>query len=119
MSRLGGLFSRILGVSRSIPPSEARELVKGDDVVVLDVRREGEFRSGHLRGAKHVPVGLVKKRAARLDPDVTYLVYCRSGSRSRKAAAALTSEGFQSVYDLRGGILAWENQGYPVRKGNR
>lgn len=110
-------LKRLLAGPRRVTAMDARQLLQErKDVIILDVRQAGEYRSGHLPGAKHVPVGLVAQRAERMDPNATYLVYCRSGARSSRAARALAARGFQDVRNLHGGILAWQALGYPVRK---
>lgn len=114
---LGAVLRRVFGGARTLDAREARRLLdERADVVVVDVRKDGEFRGGHLPRAKHIPVGLVPARSERLDPEATYLLYCRSGSRSAKAADALVARGFKHVHKLHGGILAWERHGYPVEK---
>lgn len=108
---------RVFGVAQGLHPREAKRMLdERSDVIVLDVRQAGEYRGGHLRGAKHAPVGLMAQRAQRMDASKTYLVYCRSGSRSNRAASVLASRGFKDVYNLRGGIVGWEREGFPVQR---
>jgi rhodanese-related sulfurtransferase len=108
---------RALGGANTITAMEARKLLQErPGVVVLDVRQAGEFRGGHIPGAKHMPVGLASARADKLDPEATYLVYCRSGARSSRAASALSRRGLKHVYNLHGGILAWQSLGFPVKR---
>lgn len=96
---------------------DARKLLQEDrSVIVVDVRQAGEYRGGHLAGARHIPVGLMASRAERLDPEAKYLVYCRSGGRSSRAASVLARRGFKHVYNLHGGILAWQALGFPVQR---
>jgi rhodanese-related sulfurtransferase len=85
--------------------SQARELVAGGALLV-DVRSEGEFRTGHIDGAVNVPVGEIGSRLAELGPrERPIVVYCRSGSRSARARATLEQAGYQ-VYDL-GAMSRW------------
>ena len=58
--------------------------------------------------------GDVDPELAELDPDETYLVYCRSGNRSGQTTALLDELGFEQVYDLDGGVLAWQSAGLPL-----
>ncbi len=87
-----------------------------EDLVVLDVRTPEEFGEGHLAGA--VMIDFYEPdfadRLAELDPDVPYLLYCRSGSRSGQTAAILEGLGFADVADVDGGIVAWSADGLPV-----
>lgn len=101
----------------SLDARQVRELTEGaDGVVILDVRSDGEYRGGHLAGARHIPVGLVSQRAKKLDKDATYVVYCQSGMRSAKATAALQRAGFPRVHNMRGGISSWQAAGFPVTR---
>jgi phage shock protein E len=89
-----------------------------DGVELLDVRTQSEWNEGHLQGAKLVPLakdGFLDKAKAALDPKKPVLVYCKSGGRSAKAAKQLREAGF-TVYDLAGGITAWQKAGKPVVK---
>lgn len=80
------------------------------------MRKEGEYRGGHIPGARHAPHGLMGARAARMDPAATYLLYCKSGARSGKAASALVKHGFRDVHKLHGGVAAWTRLGFPLAK---
>jgi len=84
--------------------------------VVLDVREHHEFRSGHIAGALHIPLGELGRRLRDLDRDRPVIAVCRSGSRSRVAVKLLTREGYQ-VENLRGGMIAWMRERLPVRTG--
>lgn len=86
------------------------------EAVILDVRTREEFESGHLRDAVNLDynAGVFRDRAARMDRQKTYLVYCLSGTRSAHAADILVELGFTSVYNLKGGIAKWKGAGYPT-----
>ena len=75
---------------------------------LLDVRTQGEYDEGHIEGSTLIPVDELKARVAELDDSEGVLVYCRSGNRSVTASDILTGEGFDPVYNLVGGIRAWE-----------
>lgn len=88
-------------------------------IQLLDVRSKDEWDQGHLKGAKLLPVSeedFAGKAKAILDPKRPVLVYCKSGKRSEKAAKELRKAGFAPVYEMEGGILAWEKAGKPVEK---
>lgn len=88
----------------------ASELKNNKKVQVLDVRTAGEFSSGHIPKAKNINVinGSFKNKIQELDKSKIYYVYCRSGMRSAKACKILSKYGFEKVYNLRGGIMAWK-----------
>ena len=77
--------------------------------LILDVREQDEYDGGHIPGAVLLPLGSISEEsAARVIPekDTTVLVYCRSGSRSKKAAKALAELGYTGIYEF-GGIRTW------------
>jgi sulfur-carrier protein adenylyltransferase/sulfurtransferase len=80
------------------------------EFILLDVRQPAEYRSGHLPGAVFIPLPELLDRFKELDPSKPVVTYCRSGNRSRSAAAILLTEGFAPVYSLDGGITAWNGQ---------
>lgn len=87
-------------------------------VVVIDVRTPAEFAEGHLDRAELIDLSAAefRDRIAQLDRSATYLVYCRSGNRSGQATAIMGELGFHTVYDLDGGIVAWQAAGAPLVK---
>lgn len=92
-----------------ISPQQAKERMdSGDPVIVLDVRTQGEYDSGHIQGALLLPNEQIGAARPALLPDLDaeILVYCRSGNRSRQAAQKLVAMGYTAVYDF-GGISGW------------
>ena len=87
-----------------------------DDLVILDVRTPEEFAEGHIDGAIMIDFHEAdfSARLAELDPDVPYLIYCRSGNRSGQTRAILDDLGFRDVADVDGGVLAWTAAGLPL-----
>jgi rhodanese-related sulfurtransferase/rubrerythrin len=81
-----------------------------DDVTILDVRQPNEYQSGHIPGAKLIPLPQLGDRIQELDPQKPVVVYCAIGGRSRVAAQMLAGKGFEEVYNLTGGIRAWNSQ---------
>ncbi|MFT4658237.1 MAG: phage shock protein E [Candidatus Aldehydirespiratoraceae bacterium] len=87
-----------------------------DDLVILDVRTPEEFTQGHIEGAVMIDFyeADFTDQLARLDPDIPYVLYCRSGSRSGQTTAIMDELGFTSVQDVDGGVLAWGSAGLPL-----
>jgi rhodanese-related sulfurtransferase len=83
------------------------------------VRTDKEFESGHVAGAHHIPLGLLKDRLGELKDykDTPVIMACRSGNRSASGASLLLKQGFKQVHNLSGGMLAWTNANLPVDKG--
>ena len=97
------------GTYRQISQEEAKTMMDTQDVIILDVREQEEYDSGHIPGAVLLPVGTIsEKTAAAVIPekDSVVLVYCRSGNRSKTASAALAELGYTGVYEF-GGINTW------------
>lgn len=88
----------------SVGSTEAHQLVTAG-AVLLDVRTPAEFSSGHVDGARNVPVDELAQRMAEVPRDKVVVVYCRSGARSARAVAMLRRAGYQAR-DL-GPMSAW------------
>ena len=94
---------------QQITQEEARKMMDEHDVLILDVREQDEYDSGHIPEAVLLPVGTINEdtaAAAIPEKDSMVLVYCRSGNRSKKAAAALAELGYTAIYEF-GGITTW------------
>ena len=87
------------------------------DLVILDVRTEDEYNEGHIENAINIDYysKSLKKDLNKLDKNKTYLVYCRSGSRSAKTVTIMEELGFKEVYNI-GGMIDWTAAGYPSVK---
>ena len=84
---------------------------------IVDVRLDTEFNTSHIPGAINVCACDPDNMLRQLNPNDEILVYCRNGLRSAAAMKFLNENGFSKVYNLVGGIVAWENAGYPVVNG--
>ena len=96
--------------------AEAPAVLDDPDVTVIDVRTPAEFAAGHLGDAVNIDVdsGRFAEAITALPADGDYLVYCQSGNRSGRATSQMAELGFTTVYDLDGGIAAWQAAGEPV-----
>ena len=94
---------------QQITQETAKEMMDTQEVLILDVREQHEYDSGHIPGAVLLPVGTITKdtAAAVIDElDTVVLVYCRSGNRSKTASQALVDLGYTNIYEF-GGINTW------------
>ena len=94
---------------QQITQEVAKEMMDTQEVVILDVREQHEYDSGHIPDAVLLPVGTIKEDTAAAvidDLDTVVLVYCRSGNRSKTASQALADLGYTNVYEF-GGINDW------------
>ncbi len=81
------------------------------EVVMIDVRTDVEFAQGSIQGAKHLPLHMLPLMADQLEKEKPVVLICRSGARSGQACAFLAQKGFENVYNLRGGVMAWAQAG--------
>jgi len=90
--------------------------IKNPGVIVLDVRTPGEFATGHIENAINIDVeGMTfDSEIAKLDKNVEYAVYCRSGRRSVVATEKMAEAGFTKLTNLKDGVISWQGAGYPV-----
>jgi len=101
----------------SLHPKEFAEKIKTTDhPQILDVRTPDEFESEHIDNAKNVNWNSedFEAKAASYDKSKPVFVYCLSGGRSKKAATKLKELGFDTVYELDGGFLNWNEEGFGI-----
>lgn len=104
---------------RTITAEEAREMLdhQAEQILVLDVRNPDEYvgELGHIPGSLLIPVHELPKRLAEVEPyrGRVILTICRSGGRSHTAAGILQQAGFSDVFNVAGGMLRWNQLGYP------
>lgn len=99
-----------------VTPQQAFDLSGREDITVIDVRTPEEFAEGHIDGATMIDfyADTFGDDIGALDPSGTYLLYCRSGNRSGQAAALMQQLGFEQVYDMDGGVVAYGADGLPL-----
>lgn len=94
---------------------EAHTLIESNPtLVILDVRTQSEYDSGHIRLAIHIPVDELEGRLDELNTTDEILVYCKAGGRSASASQVLVDNGFLNIFNMLGGIDEWKSQEYPV-----
>lgn len=111
-------FSLLTRGFDDISPADVTRLMNHDSAIMLDIRTAAENREGHIIDSKHIPTAEINKRLSELEKhrDEHVIAYCRSGNRSVAACKILKGHGFEKVYNLAGGIMAWENANLPVTK---
>ncbi|MGA7729724.1 MAG: molybdopterin-synthase adenylyltransferase MoeB [Chloroflexia bacterium] len=96
---------------RDITPRELRDrLVRGDNLVLVDVREPHEWSITHLEGATLIPLNTIPQRVHELSTADELVLYCKGGTRSARAVAQLRELGFRKLWNLKGGINAWAEQ---------
>lgn len=101
----------LTGMDPNVPQVAPADVA--DDVVLLDVREDDEWRAGHVEGAVHIPLGELGRRLAELPRDRPLVALCRLGPRSEEATAALREQGYD-VRNLTGGMTRWAAEGRPM-----
>lgn len=106
------------GGIKGLGPMEAVRLSNHNDAVFIDVRTDDEYKEGHIQYSLHAPLGLLDTKLKDIAKykNRPLIVYCRSGSRSSSAGATLKKQGFEEIYNLTGGIMAWQNANLPLTK---
>jgi adenylyltransferase/sulfurtransferase len=109
-----GVPARGTHVPEGIPEMTPRELAErlqhGEPIHLLDVREEVEEQVSRLPGARLIPLGQIPTRLDEIERDGEWVLYCRSGVRSARAAEILLNAGYPRVKSLRGGINAWARE---------
>ncbi len=97
---------------KQVDVAEFQKLALHKDAQLLDVRTPGEFKNGTISKSKNIDWNGAdfNTEVQQLDKEKPVLVFCLSGGRSKKAAAALVSNGFKNVFELKGGYSAYQNQ---------
>ena len=102
-----------MGETETISPKEASAMYTEKSAVIIDVREDSEWNEQHIPGAIHIPLAQLTERLAELKQykDSPVITQCRTGGRSAKALDVLKSAGFSKVYNMDGGIVAWDKSG--------
>lgn len=85
-------------------PAEVHE--RREDILILDVRENDEWKAGHIDGALHIPMNQVEGRSDEIDPTRTIACICRSGARSGKVTNVMRARGYD-IHNVEGGMRAW------------
>lgn len=111
-------FKKGAGGVPNLSTAEAINLINRNHALVLDVREDAEFASGHIVDAKHIPLAKLAERLNELSKykDKPILVNCQRGMRSAKACEILRKAEFKQVNNLQGGLEAWLAAKLPVVK---
>lgn len=92
------------GCYRQVPVTAVRQLVESEAYIV-DVREEHEFKAGHLKGARNIPLSQLRPRMEEIPRDVPVYIHCRTGQRSYNAVCCLQNHGYRNVWNVSGSFL--------------
>ncbi len=111
-------FARLSGGGSEIGTLEATRLMNQGPFLALDVRDEKDFAAGHLPRARHIPIRDLAGRLGEIAKfkDKPVIVTDRGGPRAGAACRFLRKSGFSNVFQLKGGVAAWQQASLPVEK---
>lgn len=111
-------ISQMVYKIRKVSPLEVPKLTSRDSAVVVDVCENKEYKLGHIPKSINIPLSRLSQDIEQLKKyrEKPIILSCRSGNRSIKAAVILRRNGFETVYSLGGGLLAWEKENLPVER---
>lgn len=120
MEHSAGFLRLVQDAKRRIRETSCEEVrrrqERGERLVLVDVREDGEWAAGRIPGAIHLGKGIIERDVERVvaDPDTEVILYCGGGYRSALAADALRQMGYRHVVSMDGGWRRWTELGYPV-----
>ena len=82
--------------------------LENEEITLLDVREVSEYDGGHIEGSVNAPLSSLDAAQLPYPKDEPIYVICRSGNRSAQAASQLQDAGYTEIYDVSGGMMAWE-----------
>jgi hydroxyacylglutathione hydrolase len=100
----------------SIEADEFCLRLKDKNAVILDVRKQGEFESVHVKNAQHIPLSDLESSLSKLDPEKEYLIHCAGGYRSMIAASVLKRHGMSNFKNIYGGMTKIKEAGAPLEE---
>lgn len=111
-------LARVRGGGKEVTALEAVQLINRRDAVVVDVREAAEFADGHIANSRHIPAAQMAERVKELEKlkRQPIVVVCRTGPRAASACATLKKSGFEEVFTLKGGVMAWQQASLPLQK---
>ena len=95
-------------------PTLKAYLDEGKNLRLIDVRSIAEMATGIIPNAEKLPLHTLPVRLNEIANDDLCVLYCRSGARSAQGVGFMNAQGFDKVYNLRGGIIAWQQMGMPL-----
>ncbi len=105
------------GGASKVSPTEAVQLINREKAVLIDVSENAEYASGHVAGAKNVPLGsLEASNDLPKNKTLPLVLVCPTGARAARAVGMLKKRGFEQTRVLAGGLRAWRDANLPIEK---
>ncbi len=111
-------IQKMLGASTEVGTLQAVQLINQKNAVILDVREATEYAGGRIANAKQIPLSQLASKLKDLEKfkEKPIIVACRAGLRSASATKLLKQNAFNQVYQLKGGLTAWQQANLPLEK---
>jgi rhodanese-related sulfurtransferase len=112
------IIAQSKGVIKNIEPAELKTALDNNNIQLVDVRTPNEFKSGHINKALNINYYNqdFSTQIGKLNKSKPIYVYCRSGVRSKYSSEILKKIGFKTIYNLKGGVLNWNANKFPLKK---
>jgi rhodanese-related sulfurtransferase len=109
-------YMRFSSANTALSPFEATQKMNAGDAIILDVRDDSEYKSGHLLNARSMPLNKFDERLHEIEKfrEKEIVLYCDNGMRSSRAIIKLKKSGFSKLHSLAGGLVAWEKANLPT-----
>lgn len=112
------LVESILSHIREVSVDDINESLPNKDFILIDVRETEEWNVGHIPKAIHIGKGIIERDISKYvsDKNQNLVLYCGGGFRSALAADNLQKMGYKNIRSMAGGIRAWQEKGFPLKK---
>jgi sulfur-carrier protein adenylyltransferase/sulfurtransferase len=95
---------------KEVTPSELKQMLDNkEEIQLIDVREQHEYQAGHIESAL-IPMNTIPQNLEKISKDKKVIMICRSGNRSGNVIRFMEGNGFENLYNLKGGLLAWKKE---------
>ncbi len=118
---LWNLFSDLIMGIVQLEPMDVTRRMNNENAVLLDLRQESDYKSGHIINSINMPENEFANRKNELDKykNKPLTLYCQTGSVATRIVRQLKSEGFEDISCLKGGVLSWQRANLPLSRGDK
>ena len=119
MLLMWSLSGSVFSGATQLEPAEAIRMMNHEHAMILDIRVPADFEAGHVLNAINIPHSELSERLKELNKyqQKPLIVYCENGAVTTQAMRSLKAGGFEKIYGMKGGLIAWRNAALPVARG--
>ena len=102
----------------ALSPTDVTRLINHENAVVVDIRGDNDFKQGHIVNSLHLPFEQLSHQKKKLERyhDRPLIMACKNGQQGNAASRLLRKQGFDKIYSISGGLVAWESASLPLSK---